>query len=177
MKKSDLFDLALKLFAVYLLIQSLMACKDVVMFLQFRLWNSPGSGDLFFMFLAYAVNVAVPLLAGLFLFRNSETLTGKLIKQEDEAAPVLKIDRAFAFQLACVVIGGFMIADSIRALGFQAIGFASLINNNFEPRGGEIPQMIWEAVFAIAGYALITASGSIAGYFTRKTAGQSTPAE
>lgn len=163
MKKSELFDITLKIFGIYFLVITL---EDLKMFFTFYLsgaFNNMGrnfswAGASLPYVLMFTIDV---FFLWLFLFRTKH-IAKFVLPQENESEIKWTLDKHVVLQIAVIVVGGLMLTDSITSIGRRIISIYQAAQLNIEIQSNDIPFVIWECLSAIIGFALISASSAIA---------------
>lgn len=171
MRKSDLFDIAIKLFGISLLIETIVMLKDFFMFVGMQL-SMPESeavqSQTNALIYGYAASIAVALIVAFLLIFQSRWIVRKTIRSADNPPVDFTIDKRSGLEIAFVIIGGLVITKAMSALGYQLIKLVELIQSELSQENKGFAQIIWQIVLIIIGFFVIAARKSIAGYFIRR---------
>lgn len=171
LKKSDLFDIALKIFGFYFLVTVLTELKQVITFLISAQLMGPMEGAFSSMTLVwpYLLTIGIDfLLMWMFLFRTKKILAIVLPKNQSETVE-FALNKPALIQVAAIITGGLLIVDAVEKTGRSIIGMVQIAGTPFEASPTAITELLWQIVIGIGGYALIAASGWIAQRFSGKT--------
>jgi hypothetical protein len=172
MKKSDLFDIGIKLFGVNLLITSVLNLKDFILMLSIQktLGSIPGNfdQDMISVNIAYLSNIVIQVLLGLLLVFQSQYITRRIIKTESDTTADFTVDKQSGIEVACVIIGGLMITTALSTLGNQFISFIQFKRAEFDTPSTGIPNMLWQVFMIFVGYCFIAGHAWIGKHFARK---------
>jgi hypothetical protein len=179
MKKSDLYDIALKIFGFYLLFQTAVQFVSVLityvpyMFKDMDMYGTPSFWEISFPYLfTFAINAFFAWL----LLKRSHKLVSYVFRNQKDPEVNTNFDRTSVIQIACMVIGGLTALNALYDAGNQVINIWQAVSKDFEPQDGDIPTLIWKLILIIIGYALITASGDIARRFSAVSIKKPVPA-
>lgn len=171
MKKSDLYDIAIKLFGIGLLIETISMLKDFFMFVGLQLSMSDSEvvrSQTNALIYGYAASIAVALIVAFLLIFQSRWIARKTFRSADNPPVDFTIDKRSGLEIAFVVIGGLMITKAVSALGYQLIRLSNVIQSEFSQENKGFDQIIWQLVLIIIGFFVIAGRKSIAGYFVRR---------
>lgn len=171
MKKSELFDIAIKLFGVSVLIDAAVAFNSMItMFIgQLAHTSNGNSTGQVAVLLAYAVNVSLYIALGYWLLFRTQRITSHIVKVDSEN-PVIHIDKRTAFGVACVVVGGLLITNSLSTAGYAIIQIIEAVQAKAEPHSYGLLNIGFRITLMFAGYILIAAHDRIANHFTKENA-------
>ncbi|HTF03924.1 MAG TPA: hypothetical protein VK826_07860 [Bacteroidia bacterium] len=172
MKKSDLFDIAIKLFGVYLILESLMYVKELLLMIHMQTAmpdRLKGMNDQYTAVYMYHVgHIGLNLLFGLALILGSGFITRKLIRSDSEPGVNFTLDKQAGIEIACVVVGGLMLTTALSTLGDLFISYVQSKRVEFSMPSNEVPKMFWQVFLIFLGYCLIAGHAWIGKHFTRK---------
>lgn len=170
MKKSDAYSIALKVFGIYFLWIILADVKQMATMWagDFGMGYLRGTDNFDFIQLAfpYFINLGCDILfAWIFLYR-ANYMAKLILNKEPDSEISFGVNRSGLIQVACMIVGGLMVANAVEQTGNTIIGWFQYSNANFDIIN-PVPEFIWHIVLGIAGYALITSSGAIGRKFSK----------
>lgn len=171
LKKSDLFDIALKIFGFCFLVTLLIELKQVITFIISAQMMGPMNEAFSSMALVwpYLFTIGIDfLLMWMFLFRTKKILDIVLPKNQSETIE-FALNKPVLVQVAAIITGGLLIVGAVEKTGRSIIGMVQIAGTPFEASPTAITELLWQIVIGIGGYALIAASGWIAQRFSGKT--------
>jgi hypothetical protein len=151
MTKQDLSLLAIRLLAVYLISQGLLAIPDLYILASIPPEQLPGNLAL----LGYGLAIITPFAAGLFFFIASTTMAKWICPNEGNANGSGTATAANAAPLAFATLGLFIIATTLsRIIATAASIYQQSLISEREPEYFNDPSMLGYSVTLLLGISL-----------------------
>lgn len=172
MKKSDLIDVALKLFGIGLIISAIISTKDavVIIYSQIAYLKDSHTSEFIMVYLTYGLTILFQLAVGLFLVSRSGKMSGRLVKAAEDPDVNITIDKRAGLEIAFVVVGGFLIINGFQSLGFQVIKLIQTVQSGNIIGDAGMMNIVWTMIMMFAGYIVIAARTYLARHFTKSDA-------
>ncbi len=173
MKKSDIYEIAIKIFGLYLVITVIELLKELLTYstilLQYK--NNPsiyGGINQTPIFIVTILNfVLVTVFAGLLIFKTKK-VTNLICKKEDFSETAkLFTDKKTIIEIALTLAGLITIIWTIPEFGFKLKDYIYIVQNNFTPEIRDKNFLIIAGLKILVGIIAIYYSKSISSYLTR----------
>ena len=154
MKKSDIIDLTLKIFGIYIIITAIISLKDFH-FTRFAAALDPDSIN-YFGIITLAVALSILLLIGYFLIFRSSKIARKICKEDYEINLSFDLNYNKILEIALIIIGLFIL---IFKFGNLISSFSQLFNQitgNFPVNQQSISFIVATILQYVFGYMLLT---------------------
>lgn len=169
MRKSDLIDVALKLFGIGLIISAVISTKDagVIIYSQIAYLKESHASEFIMVYLTYGLTILFQLTVGLFLVRRSRKISRRLVNADEDPAVNITLDKRAGLEIAFVVVGGFLIINGFQSLGFHVIKLIQIVQSGNVINNPGIMNIVWTMIMMFAGYIVIAARTYLARHFTK----------
>lgn len=171
MKKSDLVDIALKLFGINLLIDTLTQIRDtwIMFYPQFISDRAAAetSKVMTTMITGYAVSFCFLLLLGLVLIFASKRIARRMIRPAEDTTANFTIDKKAGIEIALIVIGGITLTKGLSSSVFYLIKLIEKIQKDIPAESAGFSNILWSVTLMFIGYILIAGRIRIARHFVR----------
>ncbi len=169
MRRNDLFEIILKFYGVYMLLNALsQVIIALLTFLPEYERISNGRISILALLFPSLIGFAVYSFFGYFLVFRSRTLIARVFRKDPDVELTWQVSKRTVLQMAMIVLGGMFLLSNISEVGSQLLWLWQIISSDMEPRPGTIPELIWTCTMVLLGYAIITASPKIAAYLSGK---------
>jgi len=134
MQKNDIFEIAIKVLGLYLVVVVINQLRDVMMHASFLMQSknnvSTGDVDLTPIFLISVFSFLITMLfAGLLIFKTKNVVKTLSRKEEPDKIINLVSDKENIYQAATTIIGFAIIVLTIPQFGIELKSYVQLIQN------------------------------------------------
>lgn len=169
MKRNDLFVVILKFYGVYLFMTAFGQLAVMLFTIIGQISRLRYSEFSYFDFLfPYFVGFGVTTgIASLFVF-GSKYIVARVFRNDADIELTWRVSKKTLLQISMIVLGGMFLLYNLADVGSHILYLWQNVSNDFEPRPGDVPELIWELIMMIVGYAIITASPKVAQFLSGK---------
>ena len=167
MKKSDIYEISIKILGLYLFFTSISLLRDVlttfvVMTQANQNPNAFGAFDQTPFFILSIVNFAFVILFAALLTLKTKTIVKFVCKQTDyEETSTLFADRKVIYEIALVIMGLLLIVWTLPDLAFKLKNHIQLVQSNMPTKDYDTNFIITSAIKIVVGLIAIIYAKSI----------------
>ena len=170
MKKSDIYEIAIKILGLYLIFKVLDSLKELITYLSFL--NNPSSMGLFDQTPVIAITVfnflIVTLFAWLLIFKT-KTVTTWICKKEDyQETAKLFTEKKTIIEIALILFGLIVIVWTVPDFAVKLKNHINLLQNEFTVNMNDKGYIYIAGLKSILGIIAIAYAKSIASALTKK---------
>jgi hypothetical protein len=166
MKKTDIIDLALKIFGIYVIIVALLSFKDLHYLSNIFSQNDPPSIDVLSLIMFFG-GVLITFLIGYFLIFKSTKVAQKIIKEDIEINLSFDTNYKNILEIALIIIGLYILIFRLPYLISSIHHFITYLLDDMRAGSEFIEHDITNVIHYLLGYILVTNSKSIVGWIIR----------
>jgi len=173
MKKADIYEVAVKILGLYLIIPFIVALREfITVYITFDLVVSIGYGEgayAYYMMLSSAIGMAMLLLFAYFLIFKSKYLTKKICKPSDyEESASLFTDKKSVYEIALTLTGFLLIVWTICEFAIQLKNYLQAQDmTGISSPSHELP-LIMSGIKIFLGVFIVMLASSIASFLAKE---------
>ena len=174
MKKSDIYEIAIKILGLYLIIVLIGQLKEILISLAVlnQIWQDPGHTDGNYPILIFWTMLLCFVLLGCFayyLIFKSAKITRLICKPGDYENPVnFTANKTVIYEISLILLGLVTIVLTLPDFAFRLKGYISLIQNDIPTQKTDTAFLITSALKIIIALLAITNERGLARYFGRE---------
>ena len=175
MKKTDIFDITIRLFGLYFFIHAIFSIKDLIIIVGTTAITASEKydhGATTNLILVYCFNFVFQLLICCLLIFKSKFITDKLIKPDSDVLITVSLDRQAILELASIIAGGLTLTFTVSKFGQQLVNYVAFIQNEYTFKFADKTSLIFSAINIIIGLVLIVKAKPIATLLAKNKNGQ-----
>lgn len=166
MKKSDIIDLALKIFGIYVVILSFLNLKDLHYFKTIFSQNDPFSTDILSVVIFFSGGIITFLIGSILIFRSTK-IARKICKEDFDINLAIDLNYSKVLEIALIIIGLFILIFQFGNLLSSFSHLLSQITSNFPLNNQSISFIIASILQYLLGYILLTNAKALAAWIIR----------
>lgn len=174
MKKSDIYEIAIRILGLYLITILITQFRDVLMFASIVMQNrdhsvQPGDIDQWPIFMVTIASfILLSFFAALLIFKAKDITRLICHKEDMEAETSAGMERKTIYEIALTLLGLITIVQALPEFGFKFRQHLQLIQNGQSNRDGEIQLLVTLGLKLIIGILSVVYAKAISATLGKK---------